>query len=177
MISCSCKTCKTCLHREWDRQRIRRSGIYTIINAKTGERYIGSSSDLANRFGKHKALLNRKLHTSKLLQTAWDQHGTAAFVFHELELVEEKRLLERERFWIETTKPTYNILLSNWTGHKHKNESRQKMREAKLGTTASDETKQKMSLARIGRTHSAETRARITAGKLAGAAKRREDKA
>lgn len=56
-----------------------------------------------------------------------------------------------------------------WLGRKHKEESKQKMAEARRGTTASEDTKRKMSLSRIGNKYSlgvvpsAETRSKISA--------------
>lgn len=48
------------------------------------------------------------------------------------------------------------VKIGSWNGRTHSEESKQKMREKKLGTKASDETKKRMSESRKGQTRAEE---------------------
>lgn len=87
------------------------SGVYKIINTITGDFYIGSSSDIEDRWANHRSYSAwNYLPNSKLYQ-AMSQYGRDNFTF---EIVEEtSNLKEREQYWINEFHPSYNSRRAN----------------------------------------------------------------
>jgi len=108
------------------------SGIYKITNLVNGKFYIGSSVNVKNRFSTHISELNSNTHGNIHLQRAWNKYGQDNFKFELIEIVEDnKLLLEREQFFLDTFEPSYNICknASNHLGLKYSDESRKKISE------------------------------------------------
>ena len=77
------------------------SGIYKITCLKTGEIYIGKSTDIKNRWQQHcKTVFNCGTIASSLLHTKMKQHGIENFTFELVETVPKDQLSEREKFYI-----------------------------------------------------------------------------
>ena len=77
------------------------SGIYKITCLKTGEIYIGKSTDIKNRWQQHcKTVFNCGTIASSLLHTKMKQHGIEQFTFELVEQVPKDQLSEREKFYI-----------------------------------------------------------------------------
>lgn len=77
------------------------TGIYKITNIKTGECYIGQSTDLRNRIRDHvKAGLNIDSSSNKFY-TEMKKIGPENFTYEIIEECERSLLNERERYWIE----------------------------------------------------------------------------
>ena len=77
------------------------SGIYKITCLKTGEIYIGKSTDIKNRWQQHcKTVFNCGTIASSLLHTKMKQHGIENFTFELVEAVPKDQLSEREKFYI-----------------------------------------------------------------------------
>lgn len=121
----------------------KKAGIYGIFNLTTGDFYIGSavSNKFYSRFYKHllKGLGNKNIAIDL------KNYGIESFAFVILEYFPEevtKRnnpdLMALETYWIQTYKPTYNILLEagNSFGYTHSEDVKQKMKD-----TYSDERK------------------------------------
>ena len=82
------------------------AGSYKITNTISGELYIGSSKDIKRRWANHKSPSTQKhLPNSKLYQDM-SEFGLDNFKFEVLE--ETTDLREREQYYIEQLKPTYN---------------------------------------------------------------------
>ena len=87
----------------------RKSGIYQIRNLNNEKVYIGSAKEFKRRFTQHLNSLNKGTHHNKHLQGAFNKHGSDAFVFEVLEvvegeqsdrlLVEQRRLNSYEESW------------------------------------------------------------------------------
>ena len=78
------------------------SGIYKITSLKTGEIYIGKSTDIKNRWQQHcKTVFNCGTIASSLLHTKMKQHGIENFTFELVEQVPKDQLSEREAFYID----------------------------------------------------------------------------
>lgn len=78
------------------------SGIYKITSIKTGEIYIGKSTDVRARFQQHcKTVFNCGTIASSLLHTKMKEHGIENFTFELIEEVPKDQLTEREKFWID----------------------------------------------------------------------------
>ena len=74
------------------------------------------------------------------------QYGYYAFSLEILEYCKPTDLKKTEQKYMDLLKPDYNkILTAGNPGLKRTEESKERMRSAKLGTTLSDETKEKMS--------------------------------
>lgn len=128
------------------------SGIYAITNIVNGNRYIGSSANISQRWSGHKRALCKNTHHSRHLQNAWNKYGADSFEFSVIEYCETNQLLDREQFYIDSEKPTYNVCLlaGSCLGVRHTEAARAHMSEAQKGNTKalgckrSEETLEKM---------------------------------
>lgn len=111
------------------------SGIYRIVCTITGKFYIGSTTNLQRRYREHFNELCRRVHCNRKLQNAWDKHGPEAFAFEIIEFVLPPFLLEREQYWIDKLKPSFNLapVAGSALGVKRTPEHIEKIRQALLG--------------------------------------------
>ena len=78
------------------------SGIYKITCIKTGEIYIGRSTDIKSRWQQHcKSAFNCGTIAHSLLHTKMKQYGIEQFTFELVEQVPKEQLSERESFYID----------------------------------------------------------------------------
>lgn len=109
------------------------SGIYLIANIVNGKVYVGSSTHINTRKRQHFSELKRGEHGNPHLQYAWNKHDQEAFCFQILEHCDIEDLVEREDWWItllDSRNPDkgYNLRSADRrVGHKHSDESREKM--------------------------------------------------
>lgn len=85
------------------------SGVYKITNNITGDFYVGSSCNIKQRWAVHKCVSAWKLQPNSKLYQDMSQYGKNNFIFEVLE--ETTDLRNREQYWIEQLKPSYN---NNW---------------------------------------------------------------
>ena len=85
------------------------AGVYKITNNITGDFYIGSSKDIKIRWASHKRPSVHKQRPNSKLYKAMASYGLDNFTFEVIE--ETDNLREREQYWIEQLKPSYN---NNW---------------------------------------------------------------
>ena len=77
------------------------SGIYKITRLKTGEIYIGKSTDIKKRWGEHsKTAYGVGTIAHSTLHTTIKKDGIQNFTFELLEEVPKDKLTEREKYWI-----------------------------------------------------------------------------
>lgn len=133
------------------------SGIYKIINITNNKIYIGSAFNLHNRIYNHCFLLRKNEHHNPHLQFAWNKYKEESFEFSVIEICEKDNLLIREQFWLDKYKSYdnkygYNIckIAGNTSGRCFSEETKQKIRESRLGSKVSEEAKIKMSKSRTG---------------------------
>lgn len=55
------------------------SGVYMIVNAINGKRYIGSSNNIKRRLKEHRQHLKSGTHDNQHLQSSYNQHGADNF--------------------------------------------------------------------------------------------------
>lgn len=80
----------------------KKSGIYKITYIKTGESYIGKSSDIANRWTQHcKSSLNIGTIAHSTFHNILTEKGIWNFTWEILEEVSKEKLTDREKYWIE----------------------------------------------------------------------------
>ena len=112
------------------------SGVYLIFNKVTLDYYVGSASTnkLYTRFSRH--LINH--NGSKLVKNAVRKYKLHSFAFLVLELfpeivnkVNNKKLIDREDWYLKTLLPNYNIITEagNTFGYKHTEMDRIKMKQ------------------------------------------------
>lgn len=75
-------------------------GIYAIKNKVNGKIYIGQSTNIENRWYKHKTSLRHNYHGNYHLQCSWNKYGEDSFEFSVLEECAKDKLDEREIYWI-----------------------------------------------------------------------------
>lgn len=75
------------------------SGIYEIRCILNDKKYIGSSSNISQRFWDHRTQLKRNVHHNQHLQHAWNKYGAEMFSFNIIEKCPRDILLEREYYW------------------------------------------------------------------------------
>lgn len=91
-------------------------GVYTIRNTVTGQVYVGSSSDTAKRWQRHRNCLARGAHENAALGRDWREHGAEAFTFAVIDVIADAAdagpLIEAEQRWIDRYQgegvPLYN---------------------------------------------------------------------
>lgn len=89
------------------------AGVYKITNIITGEFYIGSSKDIKRRWADHKCLSMWKQQPNSKLYKDMASYGKDKFIFEVIE--ETTDLRNREQYYIEQLKPSYNSLYAK--GH------------------------------------------------------------
>lgn len=165
------------------------SGIYAIHNSVNLQHYIGSAVSLRARMRDHFSKLRRGIHENKHLQNAFLKYGEGAFWAEIVEFVQGKAdLVAREQFYLDSTRPSYNILRTarSGLGFKHSEEEckkisvRMKEKFASMssedrkilvasygftmkGRRALEETKAKISAANKGRIISEESKQKFKA--------------
>ena len=102
-----------------------KSGVYKIINNKTGDFYIGSSVNFVKRKSSHFRALLKNKHKNSYLQNSFNKHGIKNFKFEILAKCPKEYCIKLEQWFINTLNPKYNI---------------RKIAESNLGIKASEET-------------------------------------
>ena len=121
-------------------------GIYKIINKINNKYYIGSSNNICegsgNRWWRHIYQLNKNKHKNLHLQNAWNKYGPNSFMFEIIEECTEDQLLTKEQFYLNLCKlnPKLNYNISYdasapMKGRNHTEETKDKMRELKIGNS------------------------------------------
>lgn len=78
------------------------SGIYKITRLKTGEIYIGKSTDVKSRWQQHaKSAFHCGTISHSILHTTMEKDGIENFTWELLEEVPKDKLGEREKYWID----------------------------------------------------------------------------
>ena len=106
-----------------------------IRNKINNKIYIGQSSDIYNRWVKHKNFLNNNKHHNRHLQAAWNKYGEDSFEFSIVELCTYDKLDTLEEYWIKhysSYKNGYNLDFggNGIRGYKHTKEELEKMRKS-----------------------------------------------
>ena len=115
-----------------------KSGIYAIKNLTNGKLYIGKACCLRQRLNNHKYLLRHNKHVNIHLQHAWNLYGKDNFTFDIIEYCNVDDLPIRESYWVEfyqtnNDKFGYNLMIVGRSNHKHSDETKKKMSNAKKG--------------------------------------------
>lgn len=108
-----------------------RSAIYKIQYNATARVYIGSTSNLVERWKRHKKDLRNNNHHSTFLQRAWNKYGESAFTFSVICWYEPNDLIWLEDRFLATIKPVFNMCpkASSNAGRVASDQERQDKRE------------------------------------------------
>ena len=115
-------------------------GIYMITNKKTGQKYVGQSIDIEDRWGRH---CRKRTENSSYVDRAIEKYGKDNFRINVItKLPPDKKLLSiHEKYWIKFYNTFeddfhYNLTPGGETvmlGRHHTEESKKRMSEVKLG--------------------------------------------
>ncbi len=158
------------------------AGIYKITCDYNNKVYIGKSVNIQKRLCRHK-LNSMEDKGSNYFQNATIKYGWDSFNVDILEIFEnfDKEndniaLLERESYYIELYDSTdktkgYNLCKysndrTGMYGFKHSEESKEKMRMARIGRVISEEDKERLRTVNIGRKLTEEHKNKIRQGNL-----------
>lgn len=125
-----------------------KSGVYYIKNKKTGELYVGASIDIERRIKAQFEKLRNKKSKNSRMQQSYNIHGKDNFEHGVLEVC-SKNVMQREKFYMEKLKPSFNINSGGGTpGKKMPLPQYKKMIAALSGRVFSKEHCEKISVAR-----------------------------
>lgn len=140
---------------------LKQVGIYQIRCDSTNKVYIGGSTDIAQRFRRHRHELNHNTHWIKEMQKDWNICGEDAFEFTIIKSCKEEELIRFEQDQLDGSKySVYNVrkYVDSNKGVKLSDEARSKISIRMKGLLAgsknpmhksnyeySDETRHKMS--------------------------------
>ncbi len=151
-----------------------KSGIYKIINIINNKIYIGSATNIKQRWATHKFRLKNNKHHNSHLQNAWNKYGERNFLFEVLDYVSNKEnLIKYEQLWMDLLKPEYNKckVAGSPLGTKHSEEWKKLKSEKMMGDKnhnfgktfeVSLETRKKISEKMRGRKLSKETKDKMS---------------
>ena len=139
-------------------------GVYCIRLAEVGV-YVGSAVNIRVRLKQHFRHLRCGNHHSRRLQSVYDKYGADSFNVSVLEIVDDKKnLVEREQFWIDGLnahigKGGFNMTphAGSLLGNKHREETKQKIKQKLTGQLRSQEHRRNIAAAKIGKPLSVES--------------------
>lgn len=85
-------------------------GVYKITNKINNKFYIGASVDIKGRYSQHVGKSCSKYKDSLDFYRDVYELGKSNFELEILEICDVEMLLEREQYWYDELKPTYNIV-------------------------------------------------------------------
>jgi len=114
-------------------------GIYCIRNIINNKVYIGQSVDIKRRWRGHRYDLNSNKHPNVHLQYAWNKYGKESFEFKVIHECSEDELDELEKYYIKLYNATddkfgYCQKDGGQSNNHLSEESKEKIRKAKIGT-------------------------------------------
>jgi len=111
------------------------AGVYKWINILTGEFYIGSSINLSKRLKQYYtySFISSPDRGQSKIYSSILKYGYSNFSLEILEYCEIENTIDREQWYLDTLKPTLNILsvAGNSTGYKHTEDNIKKISASK----------------------------------------------
>lgn len=130
-------------------------GVYSIYNTATDMMYIGSATNLKNRYKIHCTELKCGRHGNDKMQKAYNKYGANSFEFHIVLVAGPKDdIVEKEQVYMDLCKSYvrhygYNLKpkARNMSGYRHRAEIKKQISTTLKGRVFSPETKQKLAKA------------------------------
>ena len=101
----------------------------------TGERYVGSSVNVKQRWAEHKCSSTCKKHQNSKLYKDFQEYGLDNFMFAILAPVEPEYLKQVEQDFIDMLNPAYNSNRANGSDVERIKESQKRYRQSEKGKT------------------------------------------
>ena len=123
-------------------------GIYVITCNVNNKKYVGSSTNIAQRWNSHKSLLKRGKHKNAYLQNTYNKYGVDTLEFKIIEIADKTKLEKRETFWIshyDTKNREIGYNFENPNRSQMSEETKEKIRQANTGKSFSESRKKRIS--------------------------------
>jgi len=91
------------------------SGVYRLLNLRTGESYIGATRSIIRRIRGHAVNMSTRSNAASRLNKSPDDRPDPFFA-EVLELCPPEKLADREAFWIKALRPKLNKRLDKGAG-------------------------------------------------------------
>lgn len=143
-----------------------KAGIYCFKNVKNGKRYVGSSVNLRRRFMQYYNVGTLARQSYMYICVALAKHGYSNFSLEILEYCDRSVLLAREKYYLDTLNPEYNLSTepsASFLGRNHTDGTKAKLSALFKGKSYPERAGENNSF--YGKTHSEETRNRISEAK------------
>jgi group I intron endonuclease len=119
------------------KDNIKKAGVYRWTNLTNGKSYIGSGSNLSNRFRDYYSLRNLEIqiqNNKSMIYRSILKYGYSSFSLEILEYCPVSLVISREQYYLDLFKPEYNILkiAGSSQGMKHTDDTKAKMRKKAL---------------------------------------------
>lgn len=85
------------------------SGVYMIRNTVSGNTYIGSAKNISKRFAGHRFTLKKGIRNNLGMLNDYSIYGASSFEYIIVEFCDIPCLKERESYYFDLYKPTYNV--------------------------------------------------------------------
>lgn len=118
------------------------SAVYQIINTITGDKYVGSSKNVKNRWWAHRSPSRWKQNPNNPMYKDFQKYGIDKFRFQILAPVEPEYLTQVEQEFIEMLKPKYNSMnAKDWDVERIKETNRKAIRKFRQSDKAKEHRK------------------------------------
>lgn len=126
-----------------------KTGVYRWTHVESGKSYVGSAIDLSRRLKNYYNIsyLEREIEkNNSVIYKGLLKYGYSSFKLDILEYYKPSVLIEREQYYLDLLKPTYNILkfAGSVAGLKHTEASIELIRASNLGHNRTEQVKLKI---------------------------------
>ena len=141
-----------------------KAGVYRWVHNKSGKFYIGSSTNLGQRFSSYFGLNWLKSQAKfSIIYKSLLKYGHSEFRLEVLEYCNIENTIEREQYYFDNLNPEYNILkvAGSRLGYKVTDSTKAKISSTLFGRTIPKDVRNKMRDAKLGMQHNEATKAKL----------------
>lgn len=137
---------------------------YEIVNQETGSKYIGSTSNMRQRYYQHLTALKNECHKNiNLLQAYNTDKDNLKLIIHKKETTEQA--IDYENLLLNEYKDSPLLMNINKAENRHADETKRKISKTLTGFNRSEENKNNISKGKLGKTFTEEHKRNISMGK------------